>query len=81
MPNNIPKNPTFCFLASFLIFSLTIFINKPNYSVDLIIFIISFISSFEIISVVTCEANSKRRPDQNIFLWIAASVADTANKS
>ena len=29
---------------------------------------ISFISSFEIINVVT--------PDPNIFLWIAASVAD-----
>ena len=31
---------------------------------------ISFISSFEIINVVT--------PDPNIFLWIAASVADAA---
>ena len=31
---------------------------------------ISFISSFEIISVVT--------PELNIFLWIAASVADAA---
>ena len=31
---------------------------------------ISFISSFEIITVVA--------PDPNIFLWIAASVADAA---
>ena len=32
--------------------------------------VISFISSFEIIAVVT--------PDPNIFLWIAASAADVA---
>ena len=43
------------------------FINKPNFSRDLIIFMISFISSLEIIKVVV--------PDPNIFLWIAASVA------
>ena len=49
---------------------LTSFINKPDSSSDLIIFIVLFISSFEIINVVT--------PDQNIFLWIAASVADAA---
>ena len=36
---------------------------------DLTIFMISFISSFEIISVVI--------PDPKILFWIAASVADT----
>ena len=46
------------------------FIYKPNSSRDLAIFTISFISSFEIISVVTS--------DPNIFLWIAATVADAA---
>ena len=43
------------------------FINKSGTSSDLAIFIISFISSFEIISVVLS--------DKNIFLWIASSVA------
>ena len=45
---------------------------------------ISFISSFEIITAAVCEAMSKEckaklegwQPDPNIFLWIAASVAD-----
>ena len=46
------------------------FINTPDSSSDLTIHIISFISSFEIIYVVT--------PDPNIFRWIAASVADAA---
>ena len=46
------------------------FINKPDSSRYLTIFIISFISSLEIISVVV--------PDPNIFLWIAAFVTDAA---
>ena len=46
------------------------FINKPDTSKDLTIFLISFISLFEMINVVT--------QDLNIFLQIAASVADTA---
>ena len=46
------------------------FINNPNSSRDLTIFIISFISSLEIISVV--------KRDLNIFIWIAASVANAA---
>ena len=44
-----------------------LFINKPDSSSDLTIFMISVISSFEIINVVV--------PDPNIFLLIAASVA------
>ena len=46
------------------------FINKPDSSRGVIIFMISFISSFEVINVVV--------PDPNIFLWIAGSVADAA---
>ena len=41
------------------------FINKPDSSCDFTIFIMSFISSF-------------KKPDSNIFLWIAASVANAA---
>ena len=52
VPNRILRNHLFCILASSLIVSLTLFINKPDSSRDLIIFIKSFISSFEIISVV-----------------------------
>ena len=69
-PIIIPRNYSFWFFTSFLIVSLTPFINKPDTSSDLIIFIILFISSFEIINVVTL--------DPNIFLWIIASVADAA---
>ena len=54
------------------------FTNKADSSNDLTIFIISFISSFETISVVLCEAKSKGWPNPNNFLWIAASVADAA---
>ena len=66
--NNIRANPPFCYFASFLIVSPTRFIDKPDSSRYLTIFMISFISSFEIINVVI--------PDSNIFLCIAASVAD-----
>ena len=70
VPNNIPRNPPFRSFASFLIVSLTPFINKPGSSKDLTIFTISFISSLKIINVVAS--------DPNIFLRIATSVADTA---
>ena len=46
------------------------FSNNLDSSRHLIISMISLISLFEIISVVT--------PDPNIFLWVAASVADSA---
>ena len=45
--------------------------NKPDSSGDLTIFMISFISSFEVINVVI--------PDPNNFLRIAGSVADAAS--
>ena len=69
LPNNIPKYPPFCYIASFWIVSLTAFINKQDSSRDLIIFI-SFISSFEIINLIV--------PDPSIFSWITASAADAA---
>ena len=43
------------------------FINNPDSSRDLTIFMTSFISSLKIIVV---------KPDPNIFLWTAAFVAD-----
>ena len=70
MPNNIPWNPPFFCFASFVIFSLTPFINQLNSSSDWTIFVISFVSSLKIIYVIS--------PDPNIFLWIVASVADAA---
>ena len=42
----------------------------------MIIFVMSFISRFEIINGVICKAKSKGCPDLNRFLWIAAFVAD-----
>ena len=58
MLNSISRNTPFCSFASSLIVSLTSFINKPDTSRYLTIFIISLI-----INVVT--------PDSNNFLWIA----------
>ena len=67
-PNN--RNPPSCSFASILIVLLTLFIYNPDSSSHLTIFIISFTSSLEIISIVKLNSN--------IFLWIAASVADAA---
>ena len=67
-PNNILENPLFCPFASFLIVSLRPFINKPDYSRDLTIFIISFISSFKIIDVAREAKSEGCALDQNIFL-------------
>ena len=61
VPNNILRNPSFCSFASLLIVSLTSFINKPDYSRDLTIFMISLISSFGINNVVVREAKSQGR--------------------
>ena len=70
--NNILRNPCYCSFAPILYVFVTSFINKPAYSRDLTIFMISFISSFKIISVVI--------PDSNILSWTAASVdATTVN--
>ena len=46
------------------------FIDKPDFSRDLTTFMMPFISSFEIVNVVTS--------DQNVLFWIAGSVLDTS---
>ena len=70
VPNNNPRNLPFSSFASFLMFSPTPFINDSDYSRELTIFMISFISSLEIINVV--------KPDPNMFLSIGPSVAAAA---
>ena len=62
------------------------FINQSDSLSDLTIFILSLISSFEVISVVIREPKSGgreaksegQRPNLNIFLWIDISVSDAA---
>ena len=66
----MPKNPPFYYFDLFSIVLLTPFFNKPDSSSDLTVFMISFISSSEIINVVML--------DSQIFFWIAAPVADAA---
>ena len=46
IPNNILRNPPFYSFATCLIVLLTHFINKPDSSSDMTIFMISFIYSF-----------------------------------
>ena len=78
VPNNIVRNLPFCSFASFVIVLLTPFISKPDYSRDLTIFMISFISLFEIINVVHFAKSKGCVADQNIFSWIGASAVDAA---
>ena len=70
VPNTILRILPFGYFASFLIVSLTAFINRPNYSRDLIIFMMSFISSLEIVNVALS--------DPKIFLGIVTSFAAAA---
>ena len=49
---NIGRNPLVCSFVSFLIVSLIPFTNNLDYTSDLTTFIISTISSFEIINAV-----------------------------
>ena len=69
-PNNMLKNPPFYSFGSFIIVLLRPCINNPDSSGDLIRFIISSNSSFEMISAFI--------PDPNIFFLITASVVDAA---
>ena len=64
------KNPPFCSFVSFLTVSVTPFNKTLECSSACTIFVISFISSLEIIKVVL--------PDPSIFLCIPASAADAA---
>ena len=71
-PDNMLRKPPSCYFTSFLIVSLTAFVNKlreSHFLRDLIIFMITSISSCKIINVAI--------PD-TIFFWIATSVADAA---
>ena len=70
VPNNILRNPPFCYFVSFSIVLVTPFNKILESSRACTIFIISFISSFETIKVVF--------PDPNTFLCIPASDADAA---
>ena len=70
VPNNILRNPSFCYFISFLTDSVIPFNNKPEPSSDFTILIRSSMSLFNIISVVL--------PDPNIFLFIPSSAADAA---
>ena len=70
VPNNVPRSPPFCSFTSFLIVWLTLYINKPDFSSDSIICMISLISSLAIINIVL--------PDLNIFILVAAYVTDAA---
>ena len=63
---NIPKRYLFSSFDSFSTVSQIPFISKSAYSIDLTIFMISSISSFENTSVV---------PERNFFFWIAVFVA------
>ena len=57
------RNTTFCSFSSILIVLLTPFINKPDSSKDLAIYMISFISLFEIINDVCCAKSEECIPD------------------
>ena len=59
--HNILRNLPFCSFSSFLIVLLAPFIYKPDSLRDLTIFIISFISSFEVINVAARKAKSEGR--------------------
>ena len=68
------------FLYSFTLFSivlLTIFINKPDSSRELTVFMISSISSFEIFNIVRFAKSQGQIADPKTFFWIALSVANT----
>ena len=70
VPNSISRNLHFYYFGSFVIVWLRPFISNSDSLIDLIISMVSFISSLEIVSVVL--------PDPNIFRWRAASVVDAA---
>ena len=70
VPNNILRNPSFCYFVLFSIVWVALFINWPESSRYLTIFIISNISSIDIINAVV--------PDPKNFLCIPVSTADTA---
>ena len=63
VPGKIRRNPPFCSFILFLNVLLISFIKIPDYSSDLIIFIIFSVSSFEISNAVSRKGKSKGRTD------------------
>ena len=78
VPSNVLKNPPFCPFVSFLIVLVTTFNKILESSRAWTIFIMSFISLFEIIKVVACKAKDEGWPEPCI--WITASIAEAAAK-
>ena len=69
--NSIGLNLLYCSFGSFLIASLATLTNKPHSSRNATIFIISFISSFEIIIAAM--------PDPKVFLTTSATDVASVN--
>ena len=61
------RNQRFCSFVSFLIGWLTFFINKTESPTDLTTFMISSISSFEIINIVRFAKSEGRVADRITF--------------
>ena len=72
------RNRPVCSFDSYLIVSLTPFANKPDSWKDLNIYMISFISSFEIINVVIPDP--KIIFQKAVFVGGAAAVIEIALK-
>ena len=70
VPNNVLRNPRFCFFVSFSIVLVILFNKTLESSRSSKIFKISFICSFEIVKVVV--------PEPCIFWGIPASIAEAA---
>ena len=70
VPHNIPKNPPFCSFVSFSIVLVIPFMKILESLIARTIFIISFISSFEITKVVV--------PETCVFFAIPASTTEAA---
>ena len=70
IPNHIPRNPPFCSFVSFSIVLVIPYNKIIQSSKAWTNFIMSIISSFEIVRVIV--------PEQCIFFWILASIADAA---
>ena len=77
VPNKILGNSSHCSFVSFSIAWVTPFLNKPECLRDFTIFMMSFVSLFDIISVVVPNPKVSEVPDPNTFSWIYASAADT----
>ena len=71
--------PSFCCFASFSIAFLTLLIINPDSSRDLTVFMISFISLFEIINVARRAMSEGCIPHPKAFLYILANGSRKTN--